>query len=350
LDSGFYSGDTPLVFIRPVGFTAADSLRLMQAAQRMDEHVRWRLAPAGVQADVYLAHRASVQRGKPLPTQPSNDAARESRHIHSTPEESMSGAYEHSRLHIDGEGRYRGHPVCLLGSLPPRTEADDIYYRLPSLQFPSALQELRMGLTRIETELFGLRALYALGRTAWEERSRWKTHRLHLLDGARLIAAVEPTKWSVYLLSDAPIARIEAGSVMLVPNSSAFAAPGFDSAPLERALWEFAKRCPESMLAQILPSVYLSERLTHRRHNELSERELGDHCVALLSALDTRSRTADELQTGLRLSRPALLRALACLALTRSIRPERQTSRMRRWLGWLPTRLRQRMFGPSALV
>ncbi|MGA8513582.1 MAG: hypothetical protein WB821_02265, partial [Burkholderiaceae bacterium] len=133
-------------------------------------------------------------------------------------------------------------------------------------------------------------------------------------------------------------------------HSNAFAATGFDVLPMEQVLWEFAKRCPESLLEKVLPSAYLHKALTHRRITELSERELGDHCVALLRALDIRSRTADELQTGLRMSRPALLRALACLALTRTIRPEVQQARgLERWLAWLPKRLRQRGSGLSSL-
>jgi hypothetical protein len=161
---------------------------------------------------------------------------------------------------------------------------------------------------------------------------------------------IEPMQWRVHLLNDARITQIESGSSMLVPHSNVFAAPGFDVLPMEQVLWEFAKRCPESLLEKILPSAYLREALTHRRITELSERELGDHCVALLRALDIRSRTADELQTGLRMSRPALLRALACLALTRTIRPETQKPfNLRRLLGWLPQRLHQHVTGLSSL-
>ncbi len=351
MDSGFHSASAPLVFIKPVGFSTADSLRLMQAAQRMDETVRWRLAPAGVQADVYLAHRASLDYGPataPLPLQPLQPPIPDKQDYSSTHAESISGAYAHSRLRLDSKGMYKNQPVCLIGA-QAEPAAEDGLHHLPALQFPSALEELRTGLQQVANDLFILRVMYALGRCAWLERGRWKTHRLHVVDGAQLIAAVEAKHWRVHLLNNVPVELVEAGNVILAPHSSVFGAPGFTTLPLEQALWEFAKRCPEPLLSQVLPGVYLRERLTHRRHSALSKRELGAHCVALLGALDTQSRTAQELQEGLRLSRPALLRALACLALTRSIRAERRAKGLRYWLRWLPDGFRQRVFGPSAL-
>lgn len=348
MDSGFHSASAPLVFIRPVGFSTADSLRLMQAAQRMDETVRWRLAPAGVQADVYLAHRASVVYGPVPPVAPWEPDALGKYDFKTTSAESMSGAYEHSRLRLDDQGRYKNQPVCLLGAAL-KTAPDDGQHRLPALQFPAALEQLRSGLQQIANDLFELRVMYALGRCAWLERTRWKTHRLHVIDGPQLIAAIETKHWRVHLLNNVPVELIEAGSVILAPQSTVFGAPGFTTLPLEQALWEFAKRCPEPLLSEVLPSIYLRERLTHRRHNHLSQRELGDHCVAVLSALDTQSRTAQDLQDGLRLSRPALLRALACLALTRSIRTEQRPMGLAHWLRWLPMGLLKRVFKSSSL-
>jgi hypothetical protein len=340
LDSGFYSANAPLVFIRPVGLDAADSLRLTQAAQRLSDTVRWRMAPVGVQADVYLAHRASVAHEAPT----TRDSLSESLQPAST----LNSSYEHSQIYVNSDGFYKNHPVCLVGAAPAHPA--QIAEHLPTLQFPDALEDLRLGLSSVQEQLIGLRAMYALGNHAWQERKRWKTHRLHVIDGAQLIAVIEPVQWRVHLLSGAHISQIESGSTMLVPHSNAFAAPGFDILPMEQVLWEFAKRCPESLLEKILPSTYLRDALTHRRVTELSERELGDHCVALLRALDIRSRTADELQTALRMSRPALLRALACLALTRTIRPKTQKPfRLRRLLGWLPQRLRQHVTGLSSL-
>ncbi len=342
MNSGFYNAHSPLVFIRPVGLDAADSLRLMQAAQRLSDTVRWRLAPVGVQADVYLAHRASVVYSLPTTRPQLGDSLQ--------PASTLNSSYEHSQIYVSSDGYYKNHPVCLLGEAPPADAPVDTSGHLPTLTFPDALEELRSALHSVQEQLIGLRAMYALGNCAWQERKRWKTHRLHVIDGAQLIAVIEPMQWRIHLLSHAHITQIEASTAMPVPHSNAFAATGFDVLPMEQVLWEFAKRCPESLLEKVLPSAYLHKALTHRRITELSERELGDHCVALLRALDIRSRTADELQTGLRMSRPALLRALACLALTRTIRPEVQQARgLERWLAWLPKRLRQRGSGLSSL-
>ncbi len=336
MDSELYGSDAPLVFIRPIGLDAADSLRLMQAAQQLGEKVRWRLAPVGVQADVYLAHRANVVVGA-QPTRPQlNDSLQSPSTLNST--------YEHAHIYLSEEGYYKNQPVCLLGNAPDtdRGTLDSSY--LPALQFPMVLEELRLGLYSVQEQLIGLRVMYALGRHAWLERKRWQTHNLHVIDAATLIAVIEPLHWQVHLSGSAHIDQIETAATLPVPQTNAFAAAQFDVLPLEQLLWEFAKRCPQELLDKILPSSYLRESLTHRRITQLSERELGDHCVAILRALDTRSRTADELQTSLRMSRPALLRALACLALTRSIRPEKHNATMlERWSAWLPKILRRRV-------
>lgn len=337
MDSELYGSDAPLVFIRPIGLDAADSLRLMQAAQQLGDKVRWRLAPVGVQADVYLAHRANVVVGAP-PTRPQDDSLQAASTLNST--------YEHSHIYLSDGGYYKNQPVCLLGNAPDtdRGSLDSTY--LPALQFPAALQELRLGLYSVQEQLIGVRVMYALGRHAWLERKRWKTHNLHVIDAATLIAVIEPLQWKVHLSGNAHIDQIETAATLPVPQTNAFAADKFDVLPLEQLLWEFAKRCPQDLLEKIMPGAFLREPLTHRRITQLSERELGDHCVAILRALDTRSRTADELQTSLRMSRPALLRALACLALTRSIRPEKhQAGLLERVRAWLPKGLRKRVVG-----
>lgn len=323
------------MFVRSVGFSASDALRLMQAAQRMSEVVRWRLAPPGVPADVYIAHANSVSRGKqPVASKPDSNSSGSSSH---------SSTFEQTQLYLDDNGWYKTHPVCVLGQLSPN---DDLMARSASLVFPDALQQLQTHLHRAEGELVALRMLYVLGRSAWEQRARWKTHRLQISDRHRLVAAIEPMVWRAHLLGDCSVDELENASLQAIPHSSAFAAPGFDAIPLETALWEFAKRCPEALLTEMVPTAYLRAPLTHRRPTELSGRALGDHCVAILRVLDTHSRTADELQHSMRMQRPALLRALACLALIRAIHPEPKPRGM---LGWLPMRWRNKVFGPSGL-
>lgn len=306
-------------------------MRLMQAAHGMDETVRWRLAPVGVQADAYVVHARSVVRvtspaafGESAPGLLQNEAA-------SAPQ-----------LTVDPTGCHKNRPVCVLGDAQQPSDADTP--EPVALVFPQALQDLHKGLEYLASQLIGLRMLYVLGRTAWEQRHLWKTHRLHLTHQARLVAVIEPHIWRAQLLDASTLYELDNAVVLTMPKSSGFAAPGFDALPLETALWEFAKRCPEALLSQIVPTGYLQFPLTHRRIPKLSERDLGEHCAAILRTLDTQSRTADDLQNILRLSRPALLRAVASLALTRAIHPEPRSLNL---FGWLKLRVRRRVFGPS---
>jgi hypothetical protein len=332
-DSGFNLSTAPLVFIRLVGFTTADAMRLVQAAQLLDQNARWRLAPAGVQADAYLAHARSVVRG-PAPKSSGDSSGF-----------SLNSTQGRTQLYVDAQGLHKSHPVCVLGTVATeQTEADSP--QAAPLLFPQATLQLKEGLERLERELMGLRKMYVLGRTAWEQRHLWKTHRLHLNHNARLVAVIEPHLWRAHLLNTCSLDDLENAAPLMVPRSSGFAGPGFDALSLETALWEFAKRCPEALLTKMVPTDYLRAPLTHRRLPALSERALGDHCVAILRSLDTQSRTADDLQKLLRLSRPALLRALASLALTRAIHPEPRPHGI---FHWLQVRLRRRVFGTQSM-
>ena len=55
-DASWIDGVTPIVFVKPIGIVAGDALRLLEFAKRLPMPVRWRLAPVGVAADVYIAH------------------------------------------------------------------------------------------------------------------------------------------------------------------------------------------------------------------------------------------------------------------------------------------------------
>jgi phage FluMu protein gp41 len=328
------SSSAPLVFIKLVGLTTADAMRLMQSAQGMDETVRWRLAPVGVQADAYVVHARSV-------THVTSPAA----FSDSTPTPQHSGVAAAPLFAVDSTGCHKNRPVCVLGSNQQTSDADAL--EPAALAFPQVQQELQKGLEHLASQLIRLRMLYILGRTAWEQRHKWKTHRLHLTHQARLVAAIEPHSWRAHLLDASTVYELDNAVVLTVPKSSGFSGPGFDALPLETALWEFAKRCPEALLSKMVPTAYLQAPLTHRRIPKLSERDLGDHCAAILRTLDTQSRTADDLQKILRLSQPALLRAVASLALTRAIHPEPRAQSM---FGWLTLGVRRRVFGPSGWV
>jgi hypothetical protein len=324
-EQSWQGNSLPIIFLRPIGIAAADAMRLMEVAKRLNMPVRWRMAPTGVAADAYLVHRYSVVAQSEVSTvalgRPGTPGADDRSTVSST-SSSMARA---RKVVLDHHGWHRGRPVCVLGEGVDTTNLDPD--DMASLEFPEALQELERGLRLVLDELVGARMLYTVGALAWEQRDRWVSHRLHALENNQLIAVIEPHLWKFHLLDGCSVERMERANLTPLPRTGGFAAEGFHEFQMEAALWEFAKRCPEPMLSEILPGSFLQENLTHRRAPHLKEHALGDHCVAILRALDTRSRTSEELQTSLRLTRPSLMRALTCLALVRAIQPESQSQR-----------------------
>ncbi len=328
----------PIIFLRPIGIAAADAMRLMELAKRLSMPVRWRMAPPGVAADAYLVHSFSVVAQSDVSTvalgSPGTPGATGMPNSSGT----SSSLFRSRKVVLDSHGWHRNKPVCILGHTvdTSQLEEDD----LASLNFPEALLELERGLCQLLDDLVGARMLYAVGAMAWELREKWATHRLHAMESNQLVAVIEPHVWRFHLLDRCSVERMNNAVLMPLPRSGNFGAEGFHHFMLEAALWDFAKRCPEPMLADILPSNFLSEPLTHRRAPHLKEHALGDHCVAILRALDTRSRTADELQNSLRMTRPSIMRAITCLALVRAIQPESKASgglgvRLGSWWGRL---------------
>lgn len=325
-DSFLQGETTPIIFVRPIGIAAGDAMRLMEAAKLLHSPVRWRMAPVGVFADAYLIHAQSIER-RISPSEPAPSAAKP---LDSEGNSSgSSGGDGVSKLNLDAQGYHRGRPVCLLGRSTDASMLDA--GELAPLMFPDALQEMQRGLTSLLEELIGTRMFYTVGSMAWEQRLKWDRNRFHAIESGQLIAVIEPQKWQFHLLEGCTVERIVNSDLVPMPTSGQFAAQGFRHFMLELALWEFAKRCPEPMLAQILPASFLQEPLTHRRSPPMKESMLGDHCIAILRRLDTHSRTADELQASLRLTRPALLRALTCLALVRAIQPESKLQNKSPW-------------------
>jgi hypothetical protein len=325
---------TPIVFLRPIGIAAGDAMRLMDAAKRFDSPVRWRMAPPGVAADVYVAHAFNVVSQHEVSTvvlQPPGAAIARAQgqagadSVFDSSSSISSNLSRARKIMLDSQGWHRGHPVCIVGQSIDTSNLEED--ELAPLEFPDALRELERGLRGSLEDLVGSRMLYTIGAMAWELRDKWATHRLHAIENNQLLAVIEPHLWKFHLLDGCSVQRMGNAHLMPMPRSGNFGAQGFDHFMLEAALWEFAKRCPEQMLAEILPSHFLSERLTHRRAPHLKPQALGDHCVALLRALDTRSRTANELEQSLRMTRPSLLRALTCLALVRAIQPESKAQR-----------------------
>jgi hypothetical protein len=321
-DSLGQGDNSPLIFLRPIGISAADAMRLMELARRLPGSVRWRMAPAGVSADAYLVHRHSMPASQARSSDSPAAGASNGQELDS--DALIASALRMRKISLDHQGWYRGRPVCILGR-----EADILGWGeddLPPLAFPDALKELEHGLRHLENELIGSLMLYAVGSLAWGERLKWRSHRLHAIEGGQLLAVIDTQAWQFHLLDGCDVERMSNSTIVPMPRSGAFAAENFKTFLLEVALWEFAKRCPEAMLDHMLPSTYLTQALTHRRAPHLSDYAMGDHCVAILKALDTRSRTAQELEASLRMTRAALMRAITGLALIRAIQPESEHS------------------------
>jgi hypothetical protein len=344
-EQNWYGGSTPIIFLRPIGIAAGDAMRLMELAKRLRGPVRWRMAPPGVATDVYLVHRQNISTpasgphvlGVPPQTSRSDWMAAHSARSQSSTTRAVR------QVSLDQHGWHRGRPVCILGQQAEVGSLEDD--ELAALSFPDALVQLERGLEQILEDLVGSRMLYNIGSLAWEQRQKWGTHHLHAIESGHLVAMIDPQTWQFYLLEGCSVERMAEADLVPKPRAVGFEAPGFRSFKLELALWEFAKRCPEHLLEQIIPASFLQEPLTHRRTPHLKEQALGDHCVAILRSLDTRSRTADELQVSLRMKKVSLMRALTCLALVRAIQTDATSSsgflnRISRW--W------QRMTGKTS--
>lgn len=320
-DASWIDGVNPIVFVRPIGIVAGDALRLLELAKRLPMPVRWRLAPVGVAADVYIAHAFCLVGPEDAATLPVDSQA--SGWAASSADSQSSVATEAiatTKISLDELGYYRARPVCILGRNVNTCALGS--QELAPLHFPDALRDLERELQRVMPELLGTRMLFTIGALAWEQRSRWPKRSLHAMESGELIAVVDTQQWKLYLRDGCSVERMARANLVTRPQSSGFSADGFHAVKLEAALWEFAKRCPEEALGDMLPKVFLQERLTHRRTPHLKKHALGEHCVAILRALDLQSHTAEELKTNLRLSEPALMRALTCLALVRAIQPE----------------------------
>lgn len=357
------SSSAPLVFLRPIGIAAADAMRLMEAAKRLDDVVRWRMAPVGVAADVYIAHANRVHdyheadalpHAAEMPVdvprfqdlehpdwRPGADfdpaLYREGDGTSSNPMLTLGNTTGHRTgagdlLQLDRYGWYRDHPVCVLGSKgEPQTLEHLVDMQV--LRFPSALHQMIGQLRRIESEIIRIRMLYELGHIAWGQRPHWVTHRFHIHGGAGLLAVIDPAHWRLYIRDKCTVQALEDASVERVPSHDrVHDESDFHGMSLECALWEFAKRCPESWLAQSVPASHLRRALSPWRATELSKRQLGEHCAAVLGTLDIRPMTAKKIQTSLRIGDVAMMRALASLTLIETIRVERKPQRLARWL------------------
>ncbi len=316
----------PLAYLQPVGLSPVEASAIMAAANGPHSTLCWNVPPTGIQPDVYLAHLRTVDLEE--------DCAQ--------PLTALLPDRYPPRLAIDDRGLHQGRPVCLVGG-------HENTHLAWAPHTPGALAELHSGLRDAGAQLTRQRIHYALGREAWLRRHHWSHQRLQLHSHGQLMAVIDPAGWRIALRRGATAVQVEQAAVDIVAASAGLDSTGMEVFPLELALWTLARRCNESALPELLPSGFLRARLA--RWNPLPQQpgELDDNCQAIWSALDAHPMSAAELRRSLKLPEPVLLRALACMALSRVIRaaaPEAQPV-SRRALSWLPSAWRQSLFRDS---
>jgi hypothetical protein len=346
----------PLIFIRPIGFNAAESMAIVaQLAGLNSESVRWRLPPQGVPPDAYIAHirclmhtpqmdapitqtATALAIGKPADEfYPLDSGTFNKRFVESEsaalpqvasiiqPDmlSTFSGTtHALAGLHLDPahltmqpEPYYRGLPLCLLGD---ESDTESTWSDINE----QTRGQLYAALNETAPQLDHLRIAYTLGEIALQHRDTWDTQQLLVQDGADTIAVIHTKHWQVHLSPQANAAATERASVKQVGVHPLVEPVGHELLPLESVLWVYAQRCNEAALLKLTSPALLNAKLVLRRPPLLSNAQMGRHSTTILRRIDMQAISANELQIMLRMERPALLRAIISLAITRVIAPE----------------------------
>lgn len=308
----------PQAQLQPVGLTAAETASVMAAAVQVTDGVRWVAPMPGFRPDAYVTHLRAVD----LPGDPAANTPLLPPHKRA------------NRLLVDDQGRHGGRPVCMLGT----QETTHSEWRSEQ---PDALGELAEALRFAAAQLMPQRVMYTLARLAWDRRKQWKTHQFHLQLEGRLLAVVEPVHWRMSVRKGVAPKHLEQARMLALPLSAPVPSSSLQYFPMTQALWTLAQRCDASSLPGMLPTSFLTARLTRRHNVPVPINEAGQHCLAVLDALDMTSMNAAELRTTLELPEPVLMRALTCLALGRAIRHANGEGRPSRLSAWLPASWRQ---------
>jgi hypothetical protein len=357
----------PLIFIRPIGFSAAESMAIVAQLGRIEgQAVRWRLPPQGVPPDAYIAHirclMHTAQMDAPItqtatalaigraadefypldsgawhkPAQEHQPAALPLTASINQPDilSTFSGTtYALAGLHLDPtyltmqpQPHYRGLPLCLVGE---ESDTDTTWSEIAAV----TLADLQTALSETMPLVDHLRIAYKLGQIVVEHRAHWDSQQLLVKDGSDTVAVIHTRHWQVHMSPHASAEATERAVVQRLDLQPAVEPAGHEQLPLESVLWVYAQRCEEAALARITSPSLFSEKLTLRRPPLLSNAQLGRHSTNILRRIDMQPMTFNELQTMLRLERPPLLRAIVSLAITRVIAPESQPFNGLAWLG-----------------
>jgi hypothetical protein len=346
----------PLIFIRPIGFNAAESMAIVaQLAGLNSDAVRWRLPPQGVPPDAYIAHirclMHTTQMDAPI-TQTATALAigKPADEFHPLDSGSFNKRFADSQsaalplvasitqpdmlstfsgtthalagLHLDPahltmqpEPYYRGLPLCLVGD---EADTQTTWSEINA----QTRDQLYASLNETAPQLDHLRIAYTLGEIALKYRDTWDKQQLLVQDGEDNIAVIHTKHWQIYLSPKASAAATERASVKRVGLQPQVEPVGHELLPLESVLWVYAQRCNEAELLKLTSPSLLDAKLVLRRPPLLSNTQMGRHSTSILRRIDMQAISANELQTMLRMERPALLRAIISLAITRVIAPQ----------------------------
>ncbi len=367
------ASQAPLLFIRPIGFNAAESMAIALLMEQLsDASVRWRLPPPGVAPDAYIAHIRCL-----LHTQQMNAPITQTAQalaigqaadgfyaldsgLWQSPEfasqsaspplvasitqpdmlSTFSGsAHALAGLHLDPQyltmephAYYRGAPLCLIGC-----ESDSAHtWEAPHAETRQQLQNTLQDMLPLVDHL---RVAFRLGQIAIAHKAKWDLQQLVLQDGDHTVAVIQTRDWQIHLSPNATALAVERAEIRSIGLLPSFETPGHEQLPIESVLWVYAQRCEEATLTKICGPELLRQKLTLRRPALMSNAQMGRHCTSILRRIDMQPMTADELEAMLRMSRPSLMRSLVSLAITRVIAPESTpdigfnwTKRLGNWL------------------
>jgi hypothetical protein len=144
----------------------------------------------------------------------------------------------------------------------------------------------------------------------------------------RMVALVDFNELKVFLRPDAHC--LEMQEVRWVRRSAASAPDDFIRLPLERVLWDYARRSAY----EVLPATYWRRPLELRRYPRLPLAYMNEQEIALISSLRKQRLNCDELSVTLGYSRAHVGHLLGRLWLAGAVKP-RKLGKLDDWLDWI---------------
>jgi hypothetical protein len=191
----------------------------------------------------------------------------------------------------------------------PPQEASDDQMHLAREAFMQAIEALEE-----QTQPYAIR--YALGREIVLQHLRQENLRQawQVMSDNRMVALVDFNELKVFLRPDAHC--LEMQEVRWVRRSAASAPDDFIRLPLERVLWDYARRSAY----EVLPATYWRRPLELRRYPRLPLAYMNEQEIALISSLRKQRLNCDELSVTLGYSSDQVGRMLSRLWLSGAVK------------------------------